>query len=435
MFVIYIYITADYVLIMSETSSDGDDNNDLWSDLIPEELLLIIFSIGAQQYGPVPYLCRTAQVCHRWYQVSYHPSLWSEVDLSIGWITRDLSGLEILCKTRLYRTVFLDLTAWFGMTDQHLQCILNYCKHLRSLKLAHCSKLTTEGMMCLIHNRLELNELDISFTSPAISSHRCLQRLVPYLGNTLKKLHLSNVCVDNHFDGILHQITVHCRHLTYLDLTQLSYSFVELSIIMLDIEAFQYGCPNLEVLLMEKSFFKAKPALEEVKVFSPGFPKLNTFSAPENVTDEFLQRILKSSFDLESLKMNFKHSQDAHCQRLSIVSLKRLVIHGARPQQIYVYWHSSLVYLELSWLKSPLRSDAIDTFMKRIFDTRGPQFTALSSLLLCGCPVTAYGIRPVFDCCPKLNQLNLNFCAKLPHGWSRDYRGAELMVFKHVVLR
>jgi len=58
MFVIYIYITADYVLIMSETSSDGDDNNDLWSDLIPEELLLIIFSIGAQQYGPVPYLCR-----------------------------------------------------------------------------------------------------------------------------------------------------------------------------------------------------------------------------------------------------------------------------------------------------------------------------------------------------------------------------------------
>jgi hypothetical protein len=69
----------------------------------------------------INYFFRTARVCRRWYDLSYHPSLWTVVDLSIGWIKRDTVGLHMLCETRLHKTVSLDLTAWFGMSDQCLE--------------------------------------------------------------------------------------------------------------------------------------------------------------------------------------------------------------------------------------------------------------------------------------------------------------------------
>jgi hypothetical protein len=39
-----------------------------------------------------------------------------------------------------------------------------------------------------------------------------------------------------------------------------------LNMILIDIEALQWGCPSLQVLLMTKSIIKARPATEQAKV-------------------------------------------------------------------------------------------------------------------------------------------------------------------------
>lgn len=47
------------------------------------------------------FLIRMSKVCKHWYEVACHPSLWSKMDFSYGWIKLNDDRLKWLCENRL----------------------------------------------------------------------------------------------------------------------------------------------------------------------------------------------------------------------------------------------------------------------------------------------------------------------------------------------
>ena len=64
---------------------------------------------------------RVSMVCRHWYEVACHPSLWSKVDFSYGWIKLNNDRLKWLCENRLMQLKEANFGTLKTMTNSALE--------------------------------------------------------------------------------------------------------------------------------------------------------------------------------------------------------------------------------------------------------------------------------------------------------------------------
>ncbi|ELT89851.1 hypothetical protein CAPTEDRAFT_200538 [Capitella teleta] len=243
--------------------------------ILCRELLLSIFQYSASKWGPVPIICRACQVCRLWRDVAHDPSLWRQLDLSSGWIRKNVLGLMSLRMSGRFQVVrSLNLTAWWGLLDHHLEVVLAACPNLTHLNVSHCQALTDSGISALASSASTLTHLDMTHMAPLATSIPSMRQLIVKKGPHLQRLNISSNVFTHKFSNILLLITVHCSGLKALLMNDIH---VAGSVkVPLDILSMQSSICGLEELNIEGTPFIALSAQFEE---GPGFPALRSYSA------------------------------------------------------------------------------------------------------------------------------------------------------------
>lgn len=124
-----------------------------------------IFEIVVTDEGALPSLIRLGRVCNLWNQVSLHPQLWRNIDLSPRTKDRHRTELKLkwLIEHRLEGCTELNL-ANFKITN--IQCVLNLlletCPNLTGICLAGWKGLYPEHLMFLVEEFSKLKKIDLS---------------------------------------------------------------------------------------------------------------------------------------------------------------------------------------------------------------------------------------------------------------------------------
>ncbi len=144
----------------SETSTDSDDEvlasnfkekgktkpsqaataeTGFWGTHLPFEVLIRIYQHVVNTEGALPFLCRAARVCSFWHEASCQTSLWSNVDLSYGWIKSTQASLRWLCDNRFSRLQSMNVSGWGqALKNSGLQILSNSCPWLQAINLSYC---------------------------------------------------------------------------------------------------------------------------------------------------------------------------------------------------------------------------------------------------------------------------------------------------------
>ncbi|CAH1272219.1 FBXL6 [Branchiostoma lanceolatum] len=449
----------------SGSSEDGQQ----WGQQLPVEVIVNILQFAVADQGAVPLLCRVAKVCHFWYEATKHPSLWRHVDLSTGYIkpnARSDKTLQWLAKNRFSQLRSLNLSHWVFLTKQGIQHLASSCPSLQHIKLFRCGNLTAEGITMLADRCPNLANLDLSGVKAvaercpqlesvdltkcikigsegvtaladrcsklckiqlsSAQSHMvsptCLKHVLEKMGPRLKELNLSS----NKLVGApgIFKCIARCPQLEVLDMSNCLFSSTPL----LPIEALQTGCPLLRVLRLAGSVMAAGNATAAVQDRSPGFPELrevslasNTLLTSTSVSDNFICRLLKTSYKLKLLDLRgCSNVNTAGLQSLPVTCLEQFFISNTNNicysyegiETIIQKCQHSLVEVDLSW--NVYVDTNLDRTLKKLSSSRNT--SQLKVLNLSGTCVTADMVRSVLEGCPHLTSLNLTSCRALPRG-------------------
>ncbi|KAL9989043.1 hypothetical protein ACROYT_G003551 [Oculina patagonica] len=395
-----------------------------WSDLIPTELLLLIFQnvLNSSSESSVPFLCRMSKVCRRWREVASEPVLWRKVDLSASsssssYFRATTATIEKLAPTRLTAVTELSLLGWLKLTDKAIEAIGKDCHELQSIVLALCGDLTSGGIASLADKCQHLKMIDISFTKIDITG---LQHITTVLGSQLEKLCLTN-CTRLRGEHILPLIQENCPNLTFLDVSSTN-------VRSLNIEKLQAGCPKLKELFLVNLLLNSTPVCKTTNNEKKpnGFPQLENLGLPcgfignDHRTDKFLYRILWASHNLKVLDIRGPNRFSPEGLRaLPATSLEQLYLTNcatfSKVAAVIEKWHHSLKVLDLS-----INKNVEDEFMELLHNFGMPK---LHTLDLNNTNITANGVRSVLNGCPNLTELNLTSCRGVPRGIKQRHQG------------
>ncbi|XP_078605776.1 F-box/LRR-repeat protein 6-like isoform X1 [Branchiostoma floridae x Branchiostoma japonicum] len=409
----------------SRKDSGGSEDGQQWGQLLPVEVIVNILQFAVADQGAVPLLCRAAKVCHFWYEATKHPSLWHHVDLSTGYIkpnARSDKTLQWLAKNRFSQLRSLNLSHWVFITKQGIQTVAERCPQLESVDLTKCIKIGPEGVTALSDRCSKLCKIQLASAQSHMVSPTCLKHVLEKTGPRLKELNLSS----NKLVGApgIFKCIARCPQLEVLDMSNCHFSSTPL----LPIEALQTGCPCLRVLRLAGSVMAAGNATSTVQDGSPGFPELrevslasNTLLTSTTVNDNFICRLLKTSYKLKLLDLRgCSNVNTAGLQSLPVTCLEQFFISNTSNicysyegiETIIQKCQHSLVEVDLSW--NVYVDTNLDRTLKKLSSSRGT--SQLKVLNLSGTCVTADMVRCVLEGCPHLTSLNLTSCRALPRG-------------------
>ncbi|KAG2330737.1 hypothetical protein Bca4012_019678 [Brassica carinata] len=160
---------------LTTVMKDGECRN--WAEL-PSELTLSILR-------RLDILENAQKVCTSWLRVCKDPSMWRKIDMRNS---GDLGiNLEIMCRHAVDRSQggLVEIDIWHFGTDSLLNYIANRSSNLRSLRLAMCSPITTDGLTEAIVKLPLLEELEVSYCSLSGESLKVVGQSLPNL-KTLK---------------------------------------------------------------------------------------------------------------------------------------------------------------------------------------------------------------------------------------------------------
>ena len=127
-------------------ASSSSASSSPYASTSPVELWVSIFSFLQQAD-----LARAAAVSRRWASTAYDPALWSSIHLCHRYHKVDDSVVALLLSSsRFPRLAHLCLDRCSAITDRALGYVQAFCPHLQHLSLAHCHRITREGVLAYI---------------------------------------------------------------------------------------------------------------------------------------------------------------------------------------------------------------------------------------------------------------------------------------------
>ncbi|XP_019851981.1 PREDICTED: F-box/LRR-repeat protein 13-like [Amphimedon queenslandica] len=414
------------------TEGEGEEEDWFYPDgqdpisLLPLDIAIKIFS-----YLGVPSVCRCAQVCRAWKDMSEDARLWNKVDLSpIGHYLTDSSLLQLFNKWRPFLG-HLSLQKCVLLTSDSFKYI-GQCQNLQDLNLSECQGITDEAIKSIAISCSGLFYLNLSYCYVTDSIIRLLTKYC----RSLNYLSLSN-CTQFTGKGLQSILAGEgCRKLVYLDLS---------ACVQLSTEALLFigqGCPILHTLtldditdLVDESIINFVTHCHTLRHFSllgsssltdRAFKhlalenrKLKTFKVENNdhISDLSLRALAKSCRDLQVVYLagctkisdqglkSLGHLKKIHslnladCSRVSDAGVRYIVEHNSGPvlrelnltncakisdvTPLRIAQHCrNLMYLNLS-------------FCEHISDTGVELLTQLSNLVdldVTGCSLTDLGV-------------------------------------------
>uniref|UniRef100_A0A8C3RYP9 F-box and leucine rich repeat protein 6 n=1 Tax=Chelydra serpentina TaxID=8475 RepID=A0A8C3RYP9_CHESE len=411
-----------------------------WGERLPVEILVRIFQSLVASEGAVPLLCRVARVCRLWYGAASNPVLWQTVSIGFCWVEpgkkqppqtekRILSTMEWLVLNRFSLLRDFALCHWKSHVPVVLQALAESCPLLVSLKLTHCSGVTTKSLSALAERcpRLEsLNLQNSQVDSSAVVS------FLEAAGSRIRQLWLTYSSRMNAIVATL--LSGCCLGLRLLEVnTEIKQSSQHLQ---LAVEQLQATCQQLQVLRLLNVIWSLKPSPRSAPT-SLGFPQLEELCLATTsysfVSDSVLQKILQASTRLRVLdlrgcfRVTPKGLQELPCPDLEHLHLglycsdNHLLLPSEGSHLLTWKWHRSLQELDL----------AGQSFSERDLERamaafgQGSSRAALQSLNLTGTKVTVSTVSALIIRCPALSYLNLSSCRYLPRGMKKVYRGQD----------
>ncbi|XP_020660167.3 F-box/LRR-repeat protein 6 [Pogona vitticeps] len=414
-----------------------------WGEKLPVEILVQIFQLVVASEGSVPFLCRVARVCRLWYGAASNPVLWQNVTVGCCWVTpgkkmppavekRVLGTLEWLAGNRFSHLRDFALCHWKSHVPFVLKALADSCPLLASLKLSHCSGVTSESLGAVAGSCPQLQSLNLQNSQMDSSA---VLRFLKAAGSRIRRLWLT---YSNRMSAIIAELAGGgCPGLELLEVnTEIKQSSQPFQ---LPIEQLQAACPQLQVLRLLNVTCYVKPAAGSAPP-PPGFPQLEELclatTAFSFVDNNMLERILCASSRLRVLDLR-------GCFRVTPKGLELLPCSDL--EQLYLGLYGSISHLRLPLEGSPLITWKWDHSLREL-ELAGQSFSeqdldramaafarqeraggepALHSLNLTGTKITLRTVSTLIASCPSLNYLNLSSCRHLPRGMKKVYRGSE----------
>ncbi|XP_009118429.1 F-box protein SKIP19 isoform X2 [Brassica rapa] len=244
----------------SPTAMKEGDNYPNWTELLPELTSSILHRLGAIE------IVETARkVCRSWRRVCKDPSMWRKIDMRNLGDHGDMY-YEELCRhaVDLSQGGLVEINLCHFATDSLLSYIADSSSNLRSLKVAQCYEITSEGLIEAAAKLPLLEELEVSYCSLSEESLKVIGKSCPNL-KTLKKNCVGYRRPRDESDDVALAIAETMPGLRHLQLFGDRLTDVGLNAIL-------DGCPNLEHLDLRQCFNVElvgdleKRCLERVKV-------------------------------------------------------------------------------------------------------------------------------------------------------------------------
>ncbi|CAH8385825.1 unnamed protein product [Eruca vesicaria subsp. sativa] len=212
-----------------------------WAEL-PSELTSSILS----RLDSIDLLENAQKVCTSWYRVCKDPEMWRKIDMRNS---GDLGlNLETMCRHAVDRSKggLVEIDIWHFGTDSLLNYIADSDRNLRSLRLAMCSPITTDGLTEAILKLPLLEELEVSYCSLSGESLKVVGKSLPNL-KTLKlnRIGFMRPSYESDVDALAIAETMH--GLRFLQLFGNILTNVGLNVIL-------DNCPDLEHLDLRHCF-------------------------------------------------------------------------------------------------------------------------------------------------------------------------------------
>eukprot|EP00731_Ephydatia_muelleri_P003564 Em0001g3564a len=379
------------------SKSEGEKGKDwCWPEgedhlsLLPREVALKIFMCAG-----VLALCRCAQVCRSWKDLTEEPQLWNKVDFySLSYRVTDRVMLSLFQK---YRPLLghLNLRASNALSPESLKYI-GQCHNLQDLNLSECQNLTDTVMENIARGCSGLLYLNLSFTNVTNSTIRILTK---YCAN----LHYCSLAYCTGFNSKgLHPITTGngCRKLVYLDLSGCT---------QLDSEATHSlgkGCPILNTLLLNDI-----PELSDSMILSLAAHchtlRHISFMGGTTLSDHTFKRLAMANKKLKTIKIeNNPCISDATLKYLSVCKdLQHIYLAGCiRLSEHGLKFLGTLKKLQVLNLSDCSRVS--DTGIRYLLE--GSQ---LKELNLTNCiKISDVTLLRMTQCNQKLTYINLCYC-------------------------
>ncbi|KAF3561878.1 hypothetical protein DY000_02010977 [Brassica cretica] len=164
--------------LLTQAMKDGECRS--WAEL-PSELTSSILS----RLSSIDILENAQKVCTSWRRVCKDTAMWRKIDMRNS---GDLGlNLETMCRHAVDRSQggLVEIDIWHFGTDSLLSYIADRSSNLRSLRLAMCSPITTDGLTEAIAKLPLLEELEVSYCSLSGESLKLVGQSLPNL-KTLK---------------------------------------------------------------------------------------------------------------------------------------------------------------------------------------------------------------------------------------------------------
>ncbi|XP_068789671.1 F-box/LRR-repeat protein 6 isoform X2 [Struthio camelus] len=233
-------------------ASSGAGAQSSWGERLPVEILVRIFQPVVARDGAVPFLCRAARVCRLWYGAASNPVLWQKVSLGFCWgepgkkrpplmEERVLGTVEWLATSRFSLLRDFVLCHWKSHVPFVLKALQDSCPLLASLKLSHCSGVTTESLTSLAARCTQLDSLNLQNSQVDSSA---VVTFLEVAGTRLQQLWLT---YSSRMNAIVAALASGCcPGLRLLEVnTEIKQSSQHFQV---PVEQLQAACPQLQVL-------------------------------------------------------------------------------------------------------------------------------------------------------------------------------------------
>ncbi|CAG7859812.1 unnamed protein product [Brassica rapa] len=176
-----------------------------WAEL-PSELTSLIL----RRLGSIDILENAQKVCTSWRRVCKDTAMWRKIDMRNS--GDFVLNLEMMCRHAVDRSQggLVEIDIWHFGIDSLLSYIADRSSNLRSLRLAMCSPITTDGLTEAIAKLPLLEELEVSYCSLSGESLKIVGQSLPNL-KTLKlnRIGLLRPCYESEVDALAIAETMH----------------------------------------------------------------------------------------------------------------------------------------------------------------------------------------------------------------------------------
>ena len=398
----------------------SSNDRDVWGQMMPVEILAIIFRLVVGFDGAVPLLPRLGRVCSLWRRVSLLPELWRRVSLvNLPRLTNEV--FIRLCTGELNQSKCLEIKACLKLRERGYIAIADNCHKLKRLSVSNVwNYFTATSLEAITQNLDQLECLSLLDLTGGLNSKSVVSAV------RLKGSHFRGLSVagcQKVGRAVVQSIACCCPNLTHLDLSSTLLR-------TLDIEELQRGCPCLRALHLDHlnicSYSYQQPEEEP-----PGFKELHILTLADSTLSPAVRtvnRLLSNSLKLHTLDLRAwwdpTYNSLVSALPTSCLNIHQLLVARWKYVNVPDFMDAISVYRHLSELDfsyCPGIDDDAATLLART-----PVALSLTSLNLSSTQVTASGLQTIAAACPHLESIDLTGCRGAPRGLKQKHNKEQI---------